>query len=92
MNVEDHIWKLAAKKLANEASYQESNELNELLSQHPDLQENIKLMFEWWQDGPEQTIDPSGYLLFKKILERIKDGDLEANSAEGLPDDQPDKK
>jgi len=92
MNIEEHIWKLAAKKLAKEASNEESNELDELLSQYPDIRKNIELLFEWWDSSPEQTIEPGSHLLFKKILERIKGSNQAENTGEDSSHDQPGKK
>ena len=81
MNVEDIAWKLAAKKMANEASVEELRELDELLRLHPDMKGKAALLFEWWDSGTVRTIEPGNQVLFKKILERIKDGDQAVNAA-----------
>lgn len=78
MSIEEHTWRLAAKKVANEASGKELNELNELLRLHPDIKENIILLFDWWDNEPVQAGNP---LLFKKVLGRIKDNNPEANAS-----------
>ncbi|WP_295673652.1 hypothetical protein [uncultured Mucilaginibacter sp.] len=51
MNVEYSAWKLAAKKLANEASAEELRKLDELLRLHPDIKGKAALLFEWWDSG-----------------------------------------
>ncbi|MDO3625681.1 ABC transporter permease [Mucilaginibacter sp. BT774] len=71
MNIEDHILALVTKKLANAASEQELYELDELLRQHPDIHDKIKLMTEWWQSDNAQNIEANGYFRFQKIMERI---------------------
>ncbi|MDR3694591.1 hypothetical protein [Mucilaginibacter sp.] len=91
MNVEDITWKLAAKKLANEASAKELRELDELLRQHPHMKEKVALLFEWWDSGTGRTIEPGNQGLFKKILERIKDNNPDVNAAAVSPGNQPDK-
>jgi putative ABC transport system permease protein len=73
MNTEDHIWNLVTKKLANEASEKELDELNELLKQNPDIHSRVKFISEWWHDDREQKTAPNDYLRFQKVLERIQD-------------------
>ncbi|BAU52315.1 hypothetical protein MgSA37_00470 [Mucilaginibacter gotjawali] len=66
MDVEDIAWKLAAKKMANEASAEELRKLDELLRLHPDMKEKAALLFEWWDSGTGRTIEPGNQGLFKK--------------------------
>jgi putative ABC transport system permease protein len=73
MNTEDHIWNLVTKKLANEASEEELDELNELLKQNPGIHSKVKLISEWWHDDREQKTATNDYLLFQIVLERIED-------------------
>jgi len=78
MNTEDRIWNLVIKKLTHEASEQELQELDALLSENPGINDNVKLMLQWWQPETEQAQEGHSYFLFKKILGRIKEA--EANS------------
>ena len=50
MNAEDHVWELATKKLAGEASEEELRELDFLLIENPELKTSLMLIFNWWQD------------------------------------------
>src|ERR1700760_3684177 len=75
MNIEDHILALVAKKLTNGASEEELRELDELLQQHPDIHNRVRLMAEWWQSDAEQNIEANSYFRFQKIMERIKAND-----------------
>jgi putative ABC transport system permease protein len=72
MNMEDHIFNLATKKLSDEASEQELRELDNLLQQYPDISHNIKLLFNWWYYDEEQNNVDRSELLFSKIQEKIK--------------------
>ena len=72
MNTEDHIWELVAKRLANEATEEELQELDQLLKQYSSIDKRVKVMVDWWhQDDPDE-IARRGSLLFQKIKERIK--------------------
>lgn len=71
MNVEDHVWELATKKLAGEASEEELRELDFLLIENPELKTSLMLIFNWWQDEQPNT-DANSYLLFEQILKKIK--------------------
>ena len=73
MNTEDHIWNLVTKKLANEASEEELNELTELQNQNPRIHKTIMLISEWWHTYQEQKTNPNDYLLFQIVLERIEE-------------------
>jgi lipopolysaccharide biosynthesis regulator YciM len=75
MNSEDHILVLVTKKLSDRASEEELRELDELLQQHPDIHNRIKLMAEWWQSDAEQDIEADDYSRFQKVIERIKAND-----------------
>jgi putative ABC transport system permease protein len=92
MNVEDRTWKLAAKKMANEASAEELLELDELLRLQPDMKEKVALLLEWWDSGTGRTIEPGNPALFKKILERIKDNTPDVQAAAVSTGKRPGKK
>ena len=72
MNIKDHILNLVTKKLSDEASEQELQELDNLLQQYPDISLKIKQLFNWWYDDEEQNNIDRGELLFGKIQEKIK--------------------
>ncbi|MDB5151029.1 MAG: putative transport system permease protein, partial [Mucilaginibacter sp.] len=72
MNLDDHVWNLASKKLANEASEKELRELNALLDENPELHSQLKLMSKWWDDGEEKPKNDSS-VLFGRIQAKIKD-------------------
>ena len=72
MNMEDHIFNLATKKLSDEASEQELRELDNLLQQYPDISLKIKQLFNWWYYDEEQNNMNRSQLLFSKIQEKIK--------------------
>ena len=72
MNIKDHILNLVTKKLSDEASEQELQELDNLLEQYPDISLNIKQLFSWWYDDEEQNNIDRSELLFSKIQEKIK--------------------
>ncbi|UOE50478.1 ABC transporter permease [Mucilaginibacter sp. SMC90] len=72
MNLDDHVWNLASKKLAREASDEELRELNALLAKNPELHSQLKLMSKWWDEGEEKP-ENEGSALFDKIQAKIKD-------------------
>jgi putative ABC transport system permease protein len=74
MNIEDHVWELATKKLANEASEEELRELDFLLAENPHLKASLTELFTWWDNEPENVEDNS-HLRFQKILKSIKSAD-----------------
>jgi len=88
MNIEDHILALVAKKLANGASEEELKELDNLLQQHPDIHNRVKLMAEWWQSDAEQNIEANSYFRFQKVMERIKANDPVVEQT-GMSQDKP---
>jgi putative ABC transport system permease protein len=66
MNLDDHVWNLASKKLANEASEKELGELEALLAENPELHSQLKLMSKWWDDGEEKPAGNDSLVLFSK--------------------------
>jgi len=77
MNIEDHIFALVAKKLANEASDDELYELSRLLPQYPNVRNNIKLITEWWDRDDEKRVETNSILRFQNILEQLKNNRFE---------------
>jgi putative ABC transport system permease protein len=82
MNTEDHVWNLATKKLANEASEEELRELNTLLQENPALNNTVKLMFNWWDNDEKQKVENNSHFLFKKIQEHIKTAEARSSVTE----------
>jgi putative ABC transport system permease protein len=72
MNMENHIWNLATKKLSDEASEQELRELDNLLQQNPDIYLTITQLFNWWHYDEEQNLANRSELLFSKIKAKIR--------------------
>jgi putative ABC transport system permease protein len=52
MNAEDRVWDLATKKLMNEASEEDLQELDLLLLENLHLKTTIMLLCDWWEDEP----------------------------------------
>jgi putative ABC transport system permease protein len=75
MNTEDRIWNLVIKKLTHEASEKELRELSALLKENPDFNNSVRFMLEWWEPGTVQEPEDYSYILFKKILARIKEAE-----------------
>ena len=50
----DRIWKLIARKLSQEASQEELQELDQLLRNHPDLHFPIQTISDIWQSQSQQ--------------------------------------
>lgn len=73
MKEENRLWQLLSRKLANECSEQELQELNELIQQHPHLQHSIDFIADWWQKCQEETTkDTEAEKVFQKIMQRNK--------------------
>jgi len=70
MNSKDHIWALVAKRLANEATVEELQELGELLKKHSDTDWQVKVIADWWQEDIQEEIAHRGALIFEKIKEK----------------------
>jgi hypothetical protein len=68
--MEDYIWMLVTKKMANEATGEELDELDNLLKQNPIAHNSLKLLFDWW-DTDDEPGEGNTHLQFKKILGRI---------------------
>ena len=72
MQIDDHIWKLAEKKLISEASESELQELDTLLNKDPDMNKLFNTIFEWWDEDNPNSANNNSERLFNKILHRIK--------------------
>ncbi|MBB6130733.1 hypothetical protein HDF22_004878 [Mucilaginibacter lappiensis] len=68
----DYIWTLVSKKLANEASENELIELNNLLTQHPDIRKAVNLFFEWWNLSNREVDLNESRNAFSKIKKKLK--------------------
>ncbi|GAA3959533.1 hypothetical protein [Mucilaginibacter dorajii] len=69
--MEDHLWMLVTRKLANEATEKELAELDLALKQNPAFHNSLKQLFDWW-DGDKQQEEDHSVRLFDNILKRIK--------------------
>jgi len=67
MRTEDRIWALVARRLADEATIEELQELDELLKKYPGTDWQIKIIADWWQEGTREEIIGRGALIFEKI-------------------------
>lgn len=70
MDLKDHIWNLAAKRLAGEASADELKELSDLLRDDPAMANKLSRLEDWWLSSSEAEGDNS-ILLFNKIRNKI---------------------
>jgi hypothetical protein len=78
MSIEDHIWTLVAKRLANEATQEELHELDQLLKQYADANKQVKIIADWWYEDNPQEVAHRGLVLFEKIKAKI-------NAEENVP-------
>lgn len=76
MSTEDHIWALVAKRLADEATIEELQELDKLLKKYPGTDWQIKVIADWWWDDIQEEIAGRNALEFEKIKEKIKAKEL----------------
>ncbi len=67
----NRIWTLMARKLTNEISEEELQELEQLLRNHPDEHYAVEIITEQWQQTPKTDI-PSLEKNFEKIWETIQ--------------------
>lgn len=67
---EDRIWILVARKLAEEATVEEVQELTELLRQNPELSYSIEVFSDWWNVAGVKQRNAHG-VEFNQILFRI---------------------
>ena len=67
MRTEDRIWALVARRLADEATIEELQELDELLKKYPGTDWQIKIISDWWQEDVREEIISRGALIFEKI-------------------------
>lgn len=72
MSTKDRIWALAAKRVNDEASIEELQELDKLLKEYPGTDWQIKVIADWWREDIEEEITRRGALIFEKIKERIR--------------------
>jgi transmembrane sensor len=67
----NRIWTLMARKLTNEISVEELQELEQLLRNHPDEHYAVEIITEQWKQTPKTDI-PSLEKKFEKIWETIQ--------------------
>lgn len=69
----DHIWALVSKRLANEATESELQELDLLLKEYSKTDDRIKIMADWWREGSTEEMTRPGRILFEKIKREINE-------------------
>jgi len=72
MSTNDRIWALVAKRVNDEASIEELQELDKLLKEYPGTDWQIKVIADWWREDIQEEIAARGALIFEKIKEKIK--------------------
>jgi hypothetical protein len=71
MSTKDRIWALVAKRVNDEASIEELQELDKLLKEYPGTDWQVKIIADWWREDIQEEIAARGALLFEKIKEKI---------------------
>src|SRR5690348_5662061 len=66
----ERIWHLVSKKLAEEATAEELQELEELLRQHPEMHYAIQHIHDLWQLHPQPA--PESEDAFQKHLNKME--------------------
>ena len=72
MSTNDRIWALVAKRVNDEASIKELQELDKFLRKYPGTDWQIKVIADWWREDIQEEIAGRGALMFEKIKEKIK--------------------
>ncbi len=68
----DRIWELIARKLAEEASGEELQELDLLLRDHPGIHISIQTISDVWLQGPETSCNEELGVLYDEHKERMQ--------------------
>lgn len=79
MSTEDHIWSLAANRLADKATEEELRELDALLKKYSDTDPGLKIIADWWHEDSQEDIVRRGAFIFEKIKEKIKANEDQSN-------------
>jgi hypothetical protein len=79
MSTKDRIWALVAKRVNDEASIEELQELDKLLKEYPGTDWQIKVIADWWREDIQEEIVARGVLIFEKIKEKIKENEDQPN-------------
>lgn len=80
MNIENRIWALVAKDLANEASKADLQEMDEMLKRYPDTDKMVKTIADWWRQDSQEEMERRGAALFERIKATIKAMEDEASN------------
>ena len=72
MNNQDRIWLLISRKLTNEASEKDLQELNEFISQNPGIQPFMELATAMWKPGAKNDMSAAEQA-FSKHMKRMQD-------------------
>ncbi len=71
MKERDHIWNLAAKKLAGEATAEELEELQQLLQQHPEMIQSIGMLSAIWKPTDQKINNHETENAFNRHMHRM---------------------
>jgi len=67
----NHIWRLLARKLSNEATENELQVFEELLTRHSDLQYSLPFFLDFWESAKPQN-DRENEIVFNSLLEKMR--------------------
>lgn len=72
----DRIWELMGRKLSNEASAEELQELDHLLRTHPDLHFSVQTITDLWQQNEKSTGEDELQSAYELHLQRMEEKGL----------------
>jgi transmembrane sensor len=81
------FWILLSKKLSNEASFEELQELQSILLNNPDLHHKAEMLTEMWEQGSINISAGSEAAYMRHIMKHKMDFFVEENSTEIKSDD-----
>jgi ferric-dicitrate binding protein FerR (iron transport regulator) len=81
------FWILLSKKLSNEASFEELQELRSILLNNPDLHHKAEMLTEMWEQGSINISAGSEAAYMRHIMKHKMDFFVEENSTEIKSDD-----
>ena len=77
MQDQNHVWRLLARCLAQEATEDERNELEQILSREPDLKISINKLINFWHTPNVQNKEELERLWDKHLKKMNKQNDEE---------------
>ncbi len=82
-----HFWILLSKKLSNEASFEELQELQSILLGNPDLHHKAEMLTEMWEQGSINNSTGSEAAYMRHIMKHKDDFFVEENPIETMGND-----